>query len=69
MGDRIEEDRRGKDTTRRNTETANLNPWVLIETNPPGWNRLDLLPIFDMQLCLHVCTLSVGVGTVSESVA
>ena len=64
-----------KDTTRRPIELINLGPWALTETKPPTKDLIWAGPrhrIHLYQMCsfiFMVGSLTIGVGTVSDSVA
>ena len=62
-----------KDTTRRPTESTNLDPWELTENHQPKSTQgLDLGPLHTWSRCvfgLHVGPLRSGVEDVSDSVS
>ena len=68
VGDRTEQARGVKDTTRRSTESTNLGLCRLIETEPltkehaGGEPRPPYTFVADGQLGLHVGPLTIGVG-------
>ena len=71
MGKRTESVREVKDTTRRSTESTNLGPWGLPETEPNKdhkWAVPRPPHICNrVQLDLHVGPLTIGAGAVSDS--
>ena len=80
-GDRGEQARGAKDTTRRPTESTSLGPWGLTETEPPTkehtWARPSSLPppthththVAGMQFGLHASPSTTRVEGVPKSVA
>ena len=71
--DKTEQARGVKDTTRRPTESTNLDPEELTESELPtkehagAESRTPNILVTDVQLGLHVCPLRTGVAAVSDS--
>ena len=72
VGDRIERAGEVKDITRRPTESSNLDPWGLTETEPPTKEHAGADPtntlVADVQLGLHLGLLTIGAEATSDSV-
>ena len=66
-GDRTEQARGVKDTTRRPTESTNLGPWGLTEPGPPtsrSWTYTPYTSAANLQLGVHVLPVPSGMRAI-----